>query len=239
MPFYVVFVQLPQRFQNVNFTTAERAGILLLPTTLMTAVGAMVGGLASNKIHAEYVLIAASALVCVGTGLLGSLPTSSAIWPGTYGYEIIMGLGLGASSPPYYMLLASSVNKGFLSDRMSKFLSPQQIGAIQSLGTSMAQLSPAVKDQVGEIYGASFNRQFLVMLAFAGLNLLVAVALTVVRWKKGVLGLQAERSEANEFNAVTEKRGDEEKADVGTKKMSETSTTKLRADSGEVPVDKI
>jgi MFS family permease len=271
MPFYVAFVQLPQRFQNVNFTTAERAGILLLPTTLMVAVGAMAGGLAANKLPAEYILIAASAMVCVATGLLSSLPTSSAVWSGIYGYQVLMGLGLGASSPPYYMLLATSieekdisvgtgalnmmrtfggcvavaicsaVHQEFLGDRLPQFLSPQQIGTIQSLGTSMAQLSPAVKERVGEVFGASFNRQFLVMLAFAALNLLVAVVITLVRWKKGVLGVKPERSEANEFTNVAEKRDDEEKAGskTETSSVSAKPSAKPRADVDERSVDKV
>jgi hypothetical protein len=115
MPFYVIFVQLPQRFQAVNFTSAERAGILLLPATVMTAFGAMAAGLLAKKIPIEYVLVASASVVCVSIGLLSSLPTSSALWPGTYGYEIIAGLSLGLSSPPYYMLIATSVTEKDLS----------------------------------------------------------------------------------------------------------------------------
>jgi MFS family permease len=109
MPFYVVFVELPQRFQAVNFTSAERAGILLLPATLMTPVGAMVAGLAAKKVPTEMILISSACVVCLGVGLLGSLPTQSPLWVGTYGYEIVAGLGLGLASPPYFMLVATSV----------------------------------------------------------------------------------------------------------------------------------
>jgi MFS family permease len=109
MPFYVIFVQLPQRFQAVNFTSAERAGILLLPTALMTPVGSMVAGVAAKKVPIEFILIISAALVCVGVGLLSSLPTYPNLWPGTYGYEVIVGLGLGLANPPYFMLIASSI----------------------------------------------------------------------------------------------------------------------------------
>lgn len=109
MPFYVIFVQLPQRFQAVNFTSAERAGILLLPATLMTPVGAMVSGMAAKKIPIEFILIASAAVVFVGVGLISSLPTNQALWAGTYGYEVIAGLGLGLASPPYFMLIATSI----------------------------------------------------------------------------------------------------------------------------------
>jgi hypothetical protein len=109
MPFYVIFVQLPQRFQAVNFTTAERAGILLLPATLMTPVGSMAAGLAATKVPLEIILISSVCIVCLGVGLLGSLPTQSALSAKTYAYEIVAGLGLGSASPPYFMLIAASV----------------------------------------------------------------------------------------------------------------------------------
>jgi hypothetical protein len=109
MPFYVIFVQLPQRFQVVNFTSAERAGILLLPATLMTPVGAMAAGLAAKKMPVEFTLIASVSLVFVGIGLLSSLPTHATLWQGTFGYEVVIGLGLGLASPPYFMLVATSI----------------------------------------------------------------------------------------------------------------------------------
>jgi MFS family permease len=250
MPFYVVFVQLPQRFQNVNFTTAERAGVLLLPTALVTAVGAMAAGLAIKKIHAEYILVGASALVCISTGLLGSLPTSSALSPSTYGYQVLAGLSLGAASPPYYMLLGTSiserdisvgtgalnmmrtlggcvavaicsaVHQEFLGNKLPLFLSPREIAAIGSLGSSMAHLPPATQERVGTVFGGSYNRQFLVMLAFTALNLVVTIVLTLVRWKKGILGLLSERKEGNEFMNAEER--EIEKAAAG---VSETPVT--------------
>ncbi|KAF1997983.1 MFS general substrate transporter [Amniculicola lignicola CBS 123094] len=110
VPFYVSIIQLPQRFQGVNNTSAERAGILLLPLTLLTPVGSMTAGLAIGKfITAEVAVMVAATCVSIGVGLISSLPTGSAISAATYGYQIITGFGLGLGAPPYYMLLASSV----------------------------------------------------------------------------------------------------------------------------------
>ena len=111
MPFTTMFIQLPQRFQGVNFTSAERAGILLLPVSLLTPVGAMVGGTLVKKLAAEYILLIAIAIVSVGTGLLSSLSIDSAILNETYGYEVITGFGLGLASTPYYVMLYSSVEE--------------------------------------------------------------------------------------------------------------------------------
>lgn len=242
MPFYVIFVQLPQRFQTVNFTTAERAGILLLPCTLVSPLGAMIAGLATKKVAVEYVLITAAAVVCIGTGLLGALPTYSHVWPGTYGYEIIVGLGLGLSSPPGYMLLSTSiaekdisvgtgalnmmrtlggcvavaictaVHREYTSDRLAVYLSPEQIAAVQTSGTALAHMPEALKNDVAQVFGRSYNRQFLIMLAFTGLNLLVTILLAIVRKRMGVFGTMVVRKEENEFFKVTEKAGVDEEA---------------------------
>ncbi|KAJ4301148.1 hypothetical protein N0V90_003238 [Kalmusia sp. IMI 367209] len=111
-PFTVMFIQLPQRFQGVNFTSAERAGILLLPVSLLTPVGAMVGGaLNGKKIPAEYILLMGTAIVSIGTGLLSSLPIDSAISNSTYGFEIITGFGLGLATTPYFILLYTSIEE--------------------------------------------------------------------------------------------------------------------------------
>jgi hypothetical protein len=106
-----MFVQLPQRFQGVNFASAERAGILLLPVSLLTPVGAMFGGVLNKKISAEYILLLGTAVVSVGTGLLSSLPIDAGIADATYGYEIITGFGLGLASTPYYIMLYTSVEE--------------------------------------------------------------------------------------------------------------------------------
>lgn len=111
MPFTVMFIQLPQRFQGVNFASAERAGILLLPVSLLTPVGAMMGGLLNKKVPAEYILLIGIAIVSIGTGLLSSLPVGSHIADATYGYEIITGVGLGLASTPYYVMLYTSVEE--------------------------------------------------------------------------------------------------------------------------------
>ncbi|KAF9692531.1 hypothetical protein EKO04_009665 [Ascochyta lentis] len=229
MPFYVIFVQLPQRFQTVNFTTAERAGILLLPCTLVSPVGAMTAGLVAKKVATEYVLILSAAIVCIGTGLMGSLPTASHLWPGTYGYEVIIGLGLGLASPPYFMLLATSVaerdmsvgtgalnmmrtlggcvavaictavHREYTSDRLTAYLSPQQIAGVQTSSAALADMPETLKKEIAAIFGASYNRQFLIMLAFTALNLVVTVLLALVRKRKGVFGKLAQRKEENEF----------------------------------------
>lgn len=251
MPFYVIFVQLPQRFQVVNFTSAERAGILLLPATLVSPVGAMAAGLAAKRVPVEFVLILATAVVCIGIGLLSSLPTYSHLWPGVYGYEVITGLGLGLASPPYFMIVATSISerdisvgtgalnmmrtlggavavaictaihREYLNDNLSDFLSPEQVIAVQDSSTFIAKMPEGVRDQIGNTFGGSYNRQFKIMLAFTGLNFLVAILLALVRKRMGIFNAIPDRSEDNEFMKAAQKEGRDEEAKGGNKESAD------------------
>lgn len=244
MPFYVVFVQLPQRFQTVNFTSAERAGILLLPATVVSPVGAMIAGLAAKKIPIEFVLITSIVIVNIGIGLLSSLPTYSHLWPGVYGYEIITGLGMGLASPAYYMIISTSVDekdisvatgalnmmrtlggavavaicsaihRGYLNDELSGFLTPEQMSAVQNSSGSIAQLGGEMKQRIGLVFGGSYNKQFQIMLTFTSLNFIVAIILTLARKRAGLFGIVPERKEENEFMSAPEKKNRDDEAKV-------------------------
>lgn len=230
MPFYSAFIPLPQRFQGVNQTSAERAGILLLPVTLLTPVGAIIsGGVMGKLIAAEHMLIISAAVVSVGVGLISSLPVDASFWVGTYGYEIIIGLGLGLASPPYYYLLYTSVEEkdaavgtgalnmvrtlggavavaictavhhSVLHSELPAFLTSDEIALIEESNAHARKLPPASQKELGEVFGRSYNRQFQVILAFSCLNVLVAIVLGIVRKQKGIFGKVPERKEENEF----------------------------------------
>ncbi|KAF2684683.1 MFS general substrate transporter [Lentithecium fluviatile CBS 122367] len=235
MPTYVVFIQLPQRFQGVNFTSAERAGILLLPVTLLTPVGAMLSGALFGKkilgkaVATEYLLLLAMVFISIGIGLLSSLPVDSDFSSATYGYEIIIGFGIGFASPPYFPLLntcveekdvaigigimnmlrtlggaiavaiCSALHHSVLHDDLKGFLDPEQIAAVEKSAAFIAQLPEQNRDMLGRTFGKSYNRQFQVTLAFSLLSVLVVVALIIVRKKKGIFGMMPVRREENEF----------------------------------------
>ncbi|KAF1971396.1 MFS general substrate transporter [Bimuria novae-zelandiae CBS 107.79] len=223
MPFTVMFIQLPQRFQGVNFSGAERAGILLLPASLMTPVGAMFGGALVKKIPAELILLVATAIVSIGTGLLSSLSVHPEIVDATYGYEIITGFGLGLASTPYYIMLYTSVEERdvpigtgilniavavaicsalhntMLQNDLSTFLDPDQVAGVRASGTFIARLPEHSRIELGRLFGRSYNRQFKVILAFTLLNFLIAVVLAGVRRKQNIFGKIPVRTLENEF----------------------------------------
>lgn len=113
LSFYVLVILLPERFQIVNGTTAQRAGIDLLPLLCASAlgkrevyrldhchtnkgIGSGTGGFVSQrKGFAFYSLLTANALIFLGCGLLSSISDTHAVKASQYGFQIIAGFGFG------------------------------------------------------------------------------------------------------------------------------------------------
>lgn len=91
-------INIPQRLQTVNSTTAIAAGIRMLPLLLLSPVASGLSGvfITKLKIPPLYILLLGGSLQCVGVGLFSSLDSSDLHIPSAqYGYQVLMGLGFG------------------------------------------------------------------------------------------------------------------------------------------------
>ncbi|GFF35577.1 hypothetical protein IFM46972_04597 [Aspergillus udagawae] len=94
----LVIINIPLRAQLVNLKDAIESGILLLPLMGSTAVGSALGGAASaQRNNTFWTLNLASIFMLVGSALLSTLPDSVDPVPKQYGFEAILGFGLGLS----------------------------------------------------------------------------------------------------------------------------------------------
>lgn len=100
-PYTVAIVQIPQRFQAVNGVSSLGAGIRLLPLAFSSPVGSFSSAILSGKLKVPpvFLLIAASVLQTIGAALLSTIPIGTEIEPAQYGYEVLLGFGLGLSIP--------------------------------------------------------------------------------------------------------------------------------------------
>ncbi|SCO56613.1 related to MFS multidrug transporter [Fusarium fujikuroi] len=114
--FYAAIILLPQRFQSVNGLSALSAGLKMLAFTLVSPVSSMACGAAlSKKPLAVYILLfTGAALTTVGMGLLSILPDSGPVSNSVYGYEVILGVGLGLMMPSLIFLLKAEFGDGNL-----------------------------------------------------------------------------------------------------------------------------
>ncbi|KAI2631943.1 putative MFS multidrug transporter [Hypoxylon sp. NC1633] len=207
--FYATIIILPQRFQSVHGLSALNAGLNMLAFTLVSPVFSMICGIAVSKKPplSTILLIIGAALTIVGMGLLSSLANSGPIAASVYGYEVIIGTGLGLMMPALIFLvkvefddnnlapvmgasntirtlggcvalaICSTVLNTDLKNKFATFLTPEQITAVLGSSAAIGQLSDSEALQVRQAYGESYDMQCRALLAFGGLSLVAALAL--------------------------------------------------------------
>jgi hypothetical protein len=104
--------------------------------------------------------------------------------------------------------VCSALHHSVLRSKLPAFLTSAQIKAVEETSAYIAKMPADVKEEIGRVFGRSYNRQFEVMLGFACLNVLVAVALALVRKKKGIYGVMPVRTVENEFMKKVEEQSD-------------------------------
>ncbi|KAI1378450.1 putative MFS multidrug transporter [Hypoxylon crocopeplum] len=109
--FYVPVIQIPQRFQYVNNQTATRAGILLLPLTLVSPATALAAGsqVGIHRFWAPGLAILGGCLNLIGITLMSTLPIGGDVPAAQFGYQVIIGMSLGLMTPTLLYLLKVEV----------------------------------------------------------------------------------------------------------------------------------
>lgn len=100
-------INIPQRLQTVNSTTAIGAGIRLLPLLLLSPLASASSGFLISKLKVPplYLLISGACLQAIGVGLFSSIDSTNLEIPkAQYGYQVIMGFGFGFSLSTILMM---------------------------------------------------------------------------------------------------------------------------------------
>ncbi|KFY42310.1 hypothetical protein V495_04564 [Pseudogymnoascus sp. VKM F-4514 (FW-929)] len=106
-PFFMILINLPIRFQVVNNDSSVMAGIHTLPFLGGVALGTTLGGgIATRKNLTAHALIFATALTCLGSGLLSTMGVGLRIPRAQYGYQVILGTGFGLAFTSITMMNA-------------------------------------------------------------------------------------------------------------------------------------
>jgi hypothetical protein len=99
VPFYILVICIPQRFQTINSLSPFQTGVRLLPLTFLASLGGILANVTAAKARVPpiYIMWTFSALTTIGCGLLTTLPATETIPRAAYGYMTLAGLGLGAT----------------------------------------------------------------------------------------------------------------------------------------------
>lgn len=94
-------IVLPQLNQLVHLNSATMAGIRLLPLLLVSSFCSMFSGIALSRTtrYGWYTITISTILVVLGVGLLVEIPFSEKVLDRYYGYEVVIGVGMGTAVP--------------------------------------------------------------------------------------------------------------------------------------------
>lgn len=112
VPFTVLVVDLPQRFQSVNNLSALDAGVRLLPYAMLAPLGSLTSNLIFMRRKAPLpILCAGASFQLVGLVLLATMPASTGSIPAAqYGYEAVAGFGVGITFGTLVTITPGSVD---------------------------------------------------------------------------------------------------------------------------------
>lgn len=137
-------VQIPQRFIVLYSMNPLAAGVRLLPFALMTPVGSVCSAILLDKklVTPNALLLIGGALQTIGVALFATLTTSRETLPQQYGFQILIGTGIGFVSTATFLLVPIKMEKRdlgmfpcFLICRLRSLLSGKRSDIFIAVGT--------------------------------------------------------------------------------------------------------
>ncbi|KAI9667987.1 MAG: hypothetical protein M1821_000807 [Bathelium mastoideum] len=147
-----------------------------------------------QRIPPIFILIVGAALQVVGAALLSTVPIQETIWKPQYGYQVLLGLGMGANGAllavmtPFViekrdqsvamgaivqfrmmggavgLAVAMCVFNGYTKSRLSDVLSPAQLSAVLQATQAISTLQPALQTMVKIVFARAFAVQFRIII---------------------------------------------------------------------------
>ncbi|KAH9888648.1 MFS general substrate transporter [Xylariomycetidae sp. FL2044] len=204
--FLPILVILPERFQIVNGDDALFSGIHLLPLLGATSFGAFVAGAASRKRNnTSWTLLASQCLHIIGVGLMSILRDSTTEYKGQYGFQVILGMGIGLSLGATAIMAAvqshdvdlavaqgaiaqaralggsvgiavcSIVFNKKVSTALGGVMDPDDMSALHHSPTIAPWLPPDMHNQVKTVYASAFTDNIEVMIGICAVGLVASI----------------------------------------------------------------
>ncbi|KAJ0418663.1 MFS general substrate transporter [Aspergillus carlsbadensis] len=191
----ILYIQIPQRLQITNDSSAIGAGLKLLAFAAGSPIGSFACALLAGRFRLPFVctITIGTILQTAGSFLLSSVPTTFDVWEGQYGYMMLTGIGVGMSMTSFYIAVPMVVRKEDQPIAVGLSLQTRMLGA--SLGIAivnsilinyvkahvgpreaaanpniLAGLPPNGAQRIREVYGAGYNLQMKAVGAFSAVQ---------------------------------------------------------------------
>ncbi len=97
IPYNIIVIDIPQRFQAVYGTSPFGAGVRLIPFNFLIALSSVLVNIVASKtrIPPIFLLLAGSIIQLIGLALFSTLSDGLMVPSVIYGWEVISGTGIG------------------------------------------------------------------------------------------------------------------------------------------------
>ena len=149
--FFIITINLPQRFQVVNGLSPLSAGIRLLALSVVVPFGAGFSAQLIERFHLAplFLLLAGGGLQILALALMTSLSVEALNVPVTiYVYQILLGLGLGSSLGAVILMTTITFQSRDLAVAMGSLAQFRTLGASILLSICTNLLTDRVNDDL-------------------------------------------------------------------------------------------
>jgi hypothetical protein len=203
--YLTILIILPERFQIVNGDNALESGIHLLPMLGATALGAfLAGALSRRRNNTSWTLLAAHCFQLLGTGLMSTLRSMTIEIKAQYGFQVLLGLGIGLSLGSVTIMgsvqsaqadlavaqgiiaqarvlggsigiaLCSIIFNTRVSHDLSSKMDPDDLDALHHNPTISPWLSPELQVKVREVYASAFTDDIKLLIGVAVVGIITS-----------------------------------------------------------------
>ncbi|CAG8976531.1 hypothetical protein HYALB_00011008 [Hymenoscyphus albidus] len=208
----VLTIQLAQRFQTVNGDSSMAAGVRLLAFGLLAPAGSAISTavIGRTNIPPIYHILLGNTLQVIGLVVLSRAPTTLAIAPSQYTWQVVTGLGVGLCNAPLILLVNNATIRRDQAVGTSAMTQFRVLGGILGLSIVVSAMSRVIhsdlleilpegtdsrllqttnvietlpessKDAVRQIFGKGYNLQMKIMIGFAAAEF----PSTALMWKR-------------------------------------------------------
>ncbi|KAF2233033.1 MFS general substrate transporter [Viridothelium virens] len=234
VPYNILVVDLPQRFQLVNNMSPLTSGVRLIPFNLLVSLGGILVSMLAAKARTPpiFLMLAGSTMQLLGVLLFAyALPSNGTLPAAIYGYEILLGCGIGfmfgicVLIPPHVverqdvgvssgallqfrifggalgLAIGSSIMNNYLARNLSKIISAEDLSKLLHSATSSESFPPNFQQKIKLAFAQSYSLQMKVLVVFAVLQFLAVAIL----WKSPQIMI-VQPKESNKSGRVIEKK---------------------------------
>ncbi|KAF7860879.1 hypothetical protein EAF04_008397 [Stromatinia cepivora] len=148
-------VQIPQRVQTLAGLSPLQAGYRILPLVLASPLGSLTSSLIHKrtKVNSLIVLLVAAGLQIVGSSLISILPVDAdglagVIPPAQYGYEVLLGFGLGASISTLFLNVQPNIERRYITVALGAINQWRSLGGAISLAVVTSVMNESINSKL-------------------------------------------------------------------------------------------